>query len=224
MTGPEAAIHQHLPNELLVRAMDDELTGTEALQVERHLSTCDRCRNQQSELRQVSDDFESFLQSREIRQLAEVGTSGREALVRQLEKPAAGAAVISTHNTLARFGLGLAAAAALALGISYAPFRGTPAGTVGRSAQKAANQEIASVSPFEVNGETFVYLPYSNPDLPLGGSHVVQMEVPIASLADAGVMVAPTASRIVQPDQAVLADVLLGIDGQPIGVHVLSSD
>ena len=53
---------------------------------------------------------------------------------------------------------------------------------------------------------------------------MVQMQVPISSLADAGVFVEPTANRMTVPDRAVLADVLLGMDGQPIGVHVLSAD
>jgi hypothetical protein len=216
-------MNEHLSNDLLVRAMDDELTGTEALQVERHLGSCGVCRGRQAELRQVSDGFESFLQSLQVREFADAGIDGRVQLSRQLEKAALTTTPVRSSSMLLRFGLGMAAAAALAVGISYSSFNGSEHASR-QSKTPVSTTEMASIGPFEVNGESFVYLPYSNPDLPLGGSHVVQMEVPLSSLADAGVMVAPVASRIAQPDQAVLADVLLGIDGQPIGVHVLSSD
>jgi hypothetical protein len=50
------------------------------------------------------------------------------------------------------------------------------------------------------------------------------MQVPVSSLADAGIYVEPVGSRMTAPDHAVLANVLLGLDGQPLGVHVLTSD
>ena len=74
-----------------------------------------------------------------------------------------------------------------------------------------------------MDGEKFWALPYSNPDLPVT-ARVIQMEVPVASLADAGIVVEPVLSRTSEPDRAVLADILLGLDGQPVGVHVVSVD
>ncbi len=76
----------------------------------------------------------------------------------------------------------------------------------------------------EVDGETFVPLPFSNPDLVSSGPHVVQMEVPASSLAEAGVVFEPLSSQTLAPDRSVLADVLLGVDGQLLGVHVLNSE
>jgi hypothetical protein len=44
--------------------------------------------------------------------------------------------------------------------------------------------------------------------------------VPVSTLASAGIFVEPVASGLT--DHTVLANVLLGIDGQPMGIHVLS--
>lgn len=218
MTVSNSAPQSHLSNDLLVRAMDDELSGSETLQVEMHLSACTVCRGRQAELRRVSDGFESFVNSLQVPADSE---TERRNLLNRMESVKPRDQVRGTVPILARFCWFMAAAATLALGLSYVPFS--------RILHSGKSVEVSKVSgavgtPFEIDGETFQYLPYSNPDLPLGGSHVVQMQVPISSLAEAGVFVAPTASRMTMPDRAVLADVLLGMDGQPIGVHVLSAD
>jgi hypothetical protein len=82
----------------------------------------------------------------------------------------------------------------------------------------------ASTGAFEIDGETFISLPFSNPDLPVNARRIVQMQVPVSSLAEAGIVVEPIANRVAQPDYSVLADVLLGLDGQPLAVHVVSFD
>lgn len=225
MTALNSAGSGHLSNDVLVRAMDEELSGSEMMQVETHLAKCGGCLARQADLRRVSDGLESFLRSYQPAfTQPETGWNGRQALLNRLDASKQGARVSGTGKTLARFGWMLAAAAMLAIGISYVPFsrmfnNGEGAGTLSASARFSQPG-----APFEIDGETFQYLPYSNPDLPVGGSHIVQMQVPLSSLADAGVLVAPAANRITTPDRAVLADVLLGMDGQPIGVHVLSAD
>ncbi len=225
MTAPNSAGSGHLSNDVLVRAMDEELSGTERMHVERHLADCEGCLARQADLRRVSDGLESFLRSYQPAfTRPDLALGERQALLSRLDAAGQKAQVNGTGRTLARFGWTLAAAATLALGISYVPLSkmftsGERTGTLSASAHFSQPG-----SPFEVEGETFQYLPYSNPDLPVGGSHVVQMQVPLSSLADAGVLVAPAANRITMPDRAVLADVLLGMDGQPIGVHVLSAD
>ena len=80
-----------------------------------------------------------------------------------------------------------------------------------------------SPSLLEIEGETFVPLPYSNPDLPVPSHRIVQMQVPVSSLADAGVQFEGISNVASGADQSVLADILLGIDGQPLGVHVLGT-
>jgi len=47
----------------------------------------------------------------------------------------------------------------------------------------------------------------------------------VSSLSDIGIVLEPVVSRVSRPDDAsVLADVLVGSDGQPRGVHVLSTE
>jgi hypothetical protein len=56
--------------------------------------------------------------------------------------------------------------------------------------------------------------------LPLNAPHIMQMRIPVSSLAAAGVSFEPSSSEVSPGDDSVLADVLLGIDGQPLGVHL----
>ncbi len=117
---------------------------------------------------------------------------------------------------------GLAAAAALAVGVLYLP----PPIRLGNGSKTVmpAMREGTSAAAFEIDGETFVSLPFSNPELPVNARRIVQMQVPVSSLAEAGIVLEPIANRVAQPDESVLADVLLGLDGQPVAVHVVSFD
>jgi hypothetical protein len=114
-----------------------------------------------------------------------------------------------------RFGWGMAIAASLALGILVAPRpKRTPE-------PKQSSVMTTQSNTFEVDGESFVALPYSNPDLPMSASRIVQMQVPVSSLADVGIVLEPVSNEGSGQDRSVLADVLVGTDGQPLGVHVL---
>jgi hypothetical protein len=81
-----------------------------------------------------------------------------------------------------------------------------------------------AVGSFDVAGETFVSLPYSNADLPINTPRIVRMQVPVASLLDAGVIFEPVSNDPGALDRSVLADVLIGMDGEPLGVHVIGSE
>jgi hypothetical protein len=117
-----------------------------------------------------------------------------------------------------RFGWGMAIAATLALGIVLAPRQKTQ----GKESSPAQEQATAISSDIEVDGETFIALPYSNPDLAASAPRIVQMQVPVSSLADIGIALEPVSNEVLNQDRSVLADVLLGADGQPLGVHVVS--
>jgi hypothetical protein len=109
----------------------------------------------------------------------------------------------------------MAIAATLAIGITFAPrTRRVP------SVDQPAPRHARSNDTFEVDGETFALLPYSNADLPVSAPHIVQMRIPVSSLAAAGLTLRPISSEVSTGEDSVLADVLLGIDGQPLGVHV----
>jgi hypothetical protein len=121
----------------------------------------------------------------------------------------------NTEQVLRRFGWGMAIAATLVFGITFAP----RAKHAPNDSNPALTQS-ATTGSFEIDGETFIALPYSNADLPIGAPRIVQMRVPVSSLAAAGVTFEPISSHLSNAEDSVLADVLLGIDGQPLGVHV----
>jgi hypothetical protein len=203
---------EHLSDELLVRALDDELASPEAAVVESHLSCCEECKRRHCELRALSVGIESALTATALDGRPEQ----RDSLCQALETPEHQLASARPRKVLWSFGWGMAVAATLTVGILFGPQwarRGT-------SMDRTTGQSQSSVT-FEVDGETFTALPYSNPDLPLTSPHIVQMQIPISSLSNAGIILEPISKQVSAPDDSVLADVLLGTDGQPMGVHVL---
>ena len=210
--SPDRVSPDHVGNDLLVRSIDDELSPSEVALLESHLAHCHDCRRRRQELRSLS-----VLIEKAVAVSAPVASNdGRESLARCLDTRRRSLASLRPRKTVQRFGWAMGLAATLTLGILIAPhFRQH------RSTDIAAGQS-QSASALEVDGETFVRLPYSNPDLPLSSPRVVQMQVPVSSLADAGIVFEPVSTEMSAPDRSVLADVLLGIDGQPLGVHVLS--
>jgi anti-sigma factor RsiW len=202
----------HLANGLLVRAIDDELPEAEADLVAAHLSRCGECKQKYQQLALLSSRIETL-----VRGIAVAAShSERESLKKRLEQRQQ--SVVPTNGgekVLRRFGWGMAIAATLAIGITFAPrAKRVPSG------DQPAPRQSRSNDTFEVDGETFALLPYSNADLPVSAPHIVQMHIPVSSLAAAGLTLRPISSEVSTGEDSVLADVLLGIDGQPLGVHV----
>ncbi len=209
MTKPD-----HLPKDLLLRAIDDELAGAEVVLVESHLQDCDECRRNYQDLGHISGRVESLIAALGI----EHSEAARERLAETLEASQRTKSIPqSSEKVLRRFGWGMAIAATLAIGVLLLPRRHVPA------FRGSENSEARSSGAFQVDGETFMPLPYSNPELPMNASHIVQMQVPVSSLADAGIIFEPVSNEVSERDASVLADVLLGMDGQPLGVHVLNA-
>jgi hypothetical protein len=209
MTRPD-----HLTNDLLIRAMDDELSAHEESLVRLHLVQCGECRRAYQQFGALSSRVESVV-SLVNPQVAE---QGRAKLSQRLEDQERKAKVKSPKKAAWRLGWGMGMAAVLAVAVLFIP-RGLH--TPGTAIRMMA--AIQPVETFEVADETFVALPYSNPDLPLNAPEIVQMRVPISSLADAGIYDAAAMGPAFE-DESVLADVLLGADGEPLGVHVLTID
>lgn len=205
----------HLTNDFLVRAIDDELSPAEGARVDAHISCCEECRQQYQDLRLLSRNLQSVVgQAPTAHSIGE-----RQVLIEQLDaREHANLASHAPEKVLRRFGWGMAIAAGLALGLVFAP---RPNHAVNSTPPSVSQSSGGGGGVFEVAGETFVALPYSNPDLPLSAPHIVQMQVPVSSLTDAGIIFEPVSTEFSSPDRSVLADVLLGIDGQPLGVHVI---
>jgi hypothetical protein len=202
----------HLPDALLVASIDDELPSAEAASVASHLSACHDCWQRYQALRELSADIESAIAVPSV----SFEDASRERLGRLLESREIAHANVSQPHVLRRLSYALAIAAALAFALMFAP-------QWNRSVTVTRAGSALQPSSFQLDGESFVALPYSNPDLPLNSSHIVRMQVPVSSLAQAGVVFEPISNEMSAQDRSVLADVLLGIDGQPLGVHVLAS-
>ncbi len=204
----------HLDNGLLIQFLDGELSGaSEFAKVRTHLATCVTCRRRRDEFAGLSSEIERLVDSVPVLARSEARRELGRALVR---KEGAEGGSQSPAQTMRRFVWAMAVAASLALGILLAPLLHTG---IRPKPLPAAQSKIASL---EVDGENFILVPYSNPDLPLNAPRVVEMEVPASSLAAAGIFLQPAANG--SEDRTVAADVLLGMDGQPLGVHLLSAD
>jgi len=205
----------HPDNSVLIRHLDGELAGEEWLQVDAHLAGCADCQSRQSVFRGLSSGIESVL-----RQVpAQSSAAERVQLAAKLSEQASQAS--SSGVILRRFGWGMALAASLALAVLLMPVANNS-----RDKSSSGSPEHTSLASamtgISVNGETFIALPYSNPELPLNASRVVEMQVPVSALAEAGVAVQPAWSG--NGDGMVAANVLLGIDGQPLGIDVLGTE
>lgn len=203
----------HVPEALLIKALDDELSRAEARGVESHLASCDECGGRYQELRQLSTAVEYALAGERL----EPSRAARDRLERELDGRELAAAAQPLSPVLRSLSWAVAIAAALAFALMFIP--------QWKHAVKNPGPVAAPPpSAFEVDGETFVALPYSNPDLPVNASHIVQMQVPVSALADAGIVFEPISNEIGSTDRSVRADVLLGMDGRPVGIHILSSE
>lgn len=202
----------HLDDVVLIGVLDDELPAAESASAALHMAGCPDCSQRFQALRRLSSTIEAAVTAPRIAGPAEE----REFFSQRLDAAASPSAHTAPRSLIRRLSYALAAAAAIAFALSSLP-------QWKRHASAPEFTAAAQPSSFQLDGETFVALPYSNPDLPLNPSHIVRMQVPVASLAQAGVVFEPISNEVSAQDRSVLADVLLGMDGQPLGVHVLAS-
>jgi hypothetical protein len=206
----------HLDDDVLVRAIDDELSLSEHLALDSHVAVCEACKARFEELRMLSMRIDSLVASLPVAAAPEF----REKLTRELETREAHRSLPKRSMGFGhRLGWGMALAASLAVSAIFLPH----AGRLPTSVQSAQSGQAAN-GTMEVEGESFVSLPYSNSDLPVNTLRIVRMQVPVSSLVDAGVIFEPVSSEAGMTDRSVLADVLIGIDGEPLGVHIIGSE
>ncbi len=199
----------HLDNGLLIQFLDGELSGAVELRAVRaHLAACMECRQKRDTFARLSSEVEKLIAATPVA----AGSEARGELWRALVQTDAGErGGQSFTKTIRRFGWGMAVAASLAFGVLVASFF-----------QHGTQPARLSPAQFEVDGETFIAVPYSNPDLPMIAPRIVEMQLSASSLTTAGIFLQPAANGSV--DRTVPADVLLGMDGQPLGVHILSGE
>jgi hypothetical protein len=212
--------NNHLSQDLVVRTLDDELTVAERFACEPHLAVCESCRSRLASMHRLSLEIDGVVHATVLSS----APAARHQLIQALERKQAPALPNSAGRVLRRFGWGMGIAAALAFGILLAPRDDWPARTTDNLSNAPSGVQANGI---EVNGEVFVPVSYSNPDLSTPSPHIVQMQVPVSSLADAGIVWEPILSRrggTSDVERSVLADVLVGADGQPLGVHVIGID
>jgi hypothetical protein len=202
----------HPDSGLLIQYLDGELSDEQFIELKGHLNVCPECRRRQQEFACLSDDVQKLV----ARDTLEDSQITRVTLARALARGLVANGPGTSSKIMRRFGWTMAAAATLALGVLLAP-RIERINHAGASLSASAAE-----ATIDINGESFIPLPYSNPDLPLNAPRIVEMRLPVSSLAEAGIVFEPTANNL--PEHTVLANVLLGLDGQPMGVHVLSAD
>ncbi len=196
---------KHLDQHQLLRALDDELTDYEAEPVETHLALCEECRANYCQLGAVSVRVEQYVGSIVVPMAS---PEQRRLLADRMEHSRQSGARSKKTSAMRWAGMAVAVAAGLAA-VLVIPAR-----------HAATPVESGIQTTIQVGGEQFVRLPYSNSELPTNTSHIVQMEVPVASLADAGIVVEPVSNEVLNPNRSVETDVLLGQDGEPLGIHV----
>ena len=206
----------HLGNELLVRALDDELSSAERLAFESHMARCEECASRYREFGAASVHFDSLLAAVPVSPAGDKRVALETEMIRRERALALSGKARRWPRSLALIG---AAAASLAFGIWMLPHAHLKS-----DAETALRSEVSGPSTFEADGETFTSLPYSNTELPMNTHRVVRMRVAVSSLLDAGVIFEPISNEAASGDRSVLADVLLGMDGEPLGVHVVSTD
>ena len=183
----------HLSQDLIFRTLDDELTMAERFECESHLAVCEVCRLQMASLHEFSMRIEAAVHATHGPSMDGV----RQQIQKEIEARNLPAPVLpNPAKVMRRFAWGVGIAATLAFGVLMtAPNHDFwPSSTVKRAAplESAAASQTASI---EVDGETFVPVPYSNADLQTATPHIVQMQVPISSLADVGIVLEPITNR-----------------------------
>ena len=199
----------HVENGLLIRYLDGELPQREGEEVRTHLASCSQCGQMRDEFASLSCRVDVLVNAQPVAEGSEI----RGKIVAAARSEGA-----APSRVMKRFTWGMAVAATLAVGILLAPRpHRSPVTEISRQ-----ESNVGEATSFDVNGESFIALPYSNPELPMNAPRIVEMRVPISSLAPAGIFFQPAANS--SGDRTVLANVLLGMDGQPLGVHVLSAE
>jgi hypothetical protein len=227
----------HLTQEEMVQAMDGELASNAQAELELHLANCEDCLNRFERLVQLSESLKHVVETALVsvppqardRLTASIEASRSEVRVRppalwKWAAAAAGLAILMLLLVQQRPGAVREIAATKteppsarrepAVAAHALPSRTREARSPRHRPAKTARQIKADF--FSIEG-AFIRLPYSDPSLPIQASDIIHVEVPLSSLANAGVIRAAP----VPGDPLVRADVLLGMDGQPSAIRLV---
>jgi hypothetical protein len=231
---------RHLTNAQLARAIDGEFTVVEQAEADEHLVCCEECLARYEALAQFSSEIERAVNATAVGPVP----GARERLIAAIDRERAIAAARPVRPVRAWW-WAAAAAAAVAIALLALPSpqpapkqeiaeiqeqrpSSTPAPAhVGKpvvlaQAPTSGNSQAARkprrTAP-EPSTSGFMRLPYTDAALPVQAAGMVRVRMQLSMLAHAGVIqMSPGA-----PDAPVEADLLLGIDGQPYAVRLVSA-
>ena len=183
-------MNEHLPADLLLRCLDRELDTRESAQAQQHLADCAECRAQLDALRNLS----AAIDQHGADLLRPAGPRRRELSV-ALDRNEA----MRPRKALAA----LAMAASVILAVSLTLRHATP------PEPRAAPPQSAP--------DAFIALPNVDENLSNAGAVVMQIDVPRAVVALAGIPPGEGA-----PDSRVRAEVLVGADGVARAIRLLN--
>jgi hypothetical protein len=203
----------HLTRETLVRAFDCELSTDERLELEQHLGQCVNCLEEFDRIADLSSDIARLVDRTSV-------VRPRQAREHLAEMMAASASRGQSRGLRSRLVPWMAAAAALIALVFGAGvyFIATHSRSLSPKVQAGVVQRGAE-SWVQSTDLPFVQLPYSNPALPLESERIVRVNMRLSDLASTGVVAMTTPAS----DAWVQADVLLGMDGEPYGIHLLET-
>jgi anti-sigma factor RsiW len=191
----------HLSDEQIVKALDSELSSVEQTPVDLHLASCEECLERYEAYSAVSETISRAMDA--------VPVAGARAARAQLTERINESSPRQRRHWR-RFIWAGAAAACFALLLLVAGYRTQ---TRHQVIQQAASRPEAS------RASSFIRLPYSDPALPLESADIVRVQMRVSTLANAGIIRLPPNAN----DGWVQADVLLGMDGEPYGIRLVSA-
>jgi hypothetical protein len=228
----------HLTHEEMVRLIDGELDAMAQARAETHLANCAGCLQRYEDLAEFSEALHHAIETIPVaippaaRQRLEAAMEQRSGVPALRPIPwwqwaamAAGLALV--FLLLGRTQVRQSRHASPEMHARVEPVRSAiaepdPIPLKKPNVRKASPVSSAPAHP--VNDEStfenaFIRLPYSDPALPLNTADVVRVEIPLSALASSGVIRTQPGTA----DALVKADVLLGLDGQPSAIRLVSA-
>jgi hypothetical protein len=206
----------HISDDLVARALDEELSIDERLFVERHLAACPTCRERRRQWAELSDRVQDCVLAAHV----SIPASSRECLAAAVGVPvsATPADVRRRRWVLPQAAAVAAVACLVVLGSAGVFWKAGP--WAGKRADLQANRAAVADDIRGDDGD-FIPLPYSAEAIP-GSERIVRVELPVSDLVAEGLL-SPAAvdGAAMYGDGWVLADVAVGLDGQPAGIRLV---
>jgi len=227
----------HVNDKRLLRAIDGEMTPAEHAEFDAHLVRCEACLERYEALAEFSNEIEKAIDATPV----QAPRSAREQLIEALAGDRIKTPVSSGRQGWWWAPAAIAASAALLFFALRAPKEITPKQEVATHQVQANPAPVVTPLPQDVQQparskpilqnsthqqiaghattSAFIRLPYVDAAQPIQTAGLLRVQMKLSMLANAGVIrMMPGAS-----DGPVQADVLLGLDGQPYAIRLVSA-